>query len=85
MSGNKISLIVVVNTEDISVDANLNAPLHAVAQHALKQSDSKDRPLSDFDLKDSSGNPLDLSKKVEDFGFSPGTKLFLALKVGIQG
>lgn len=85
MSGNKIALVVVVNTEDISVDANVNAPLQTVAQHALNQSDSKDRPLSDFDLKDGGGHPLDLSKKVGDFGFTPGMKLFLSLRVGVQG
>jgi hypothetical protein len=81
----KISLIVVVNTEDVEVEANVNAPLHTVAQHALNKSDSKDRGLDDFDFKDGSGNLLDLSKKVEDFHFAAGTKLFLSLKAGILG
>jgi DUF4097 and DUF4098 domain-containing protein YvlB len=85
MSGNKIPLVVVVNTEDVSVDANVNAPLQTVAQHALKNSESKDRPLSDFDFKDANGNPLDLSRKVGDFNFAAHAKLFLSLKVGIQG
>jgi hypothetical protein len=85
MSPNKIPLVVVVNTEDVSVEANVNAPLQTVALHALNSSESKDRELSDFDLKDGSGNVLDLAKKVGDYGFAPGTKLFLSLKVGIQG
>lgn len=85
MADNKISLIVVVNTEDVGVDANLNAPLHTVAQHALNRSESKDRPLADFDFKDGSGTPLDLSRKVGDLNLAPGSKLFLSLKVGIQG
>lgn len=85
MSDNKISLIVVVNTEDVAVDANVKAPLQTVAQHALNKSDSKDRPLSDFDLKDGNGNVLDLTRKLESFGFTPRTKLFLTLRVGIQG
>ena len=85
MSGNKITLVIVVNTEDVPIEANLHAPLHTVAQHALNKSESKDRQLEDFEFKDPAGNPLDLSKKVEDYRFSSGTKLFLSLKVGIQG
>jgi hypothetical protein len=85
MSANKMPLVVVVNTEDVPVEANVNAPLQTVAQHALNGSESKDRQLSDFDFKDASGTPLDLAKKVGDYGFTPGTKLFLSLKVGIQG
>lgn len=85
MSENKIQLIVVVNTEDVPVDANVNAPLQTVAQHALNKSESKDRPLEDFEFKGPDGVPLDLSRKVGDFHFTPGTKLFLSLRVGIQG
>lgn len=85
MAANKIPLVVVVNTEDVAIEANLHAPLQTVAQHALNSSGSKDRPLSDFDFKASSGEILDLGRKVEDFHFAPGTKLFLSLRVGIQG
>jgi hypothetical protein len=85
MADNKIRLLVVVNTEDVTVEANLHAPLQTVAQHALNNSESKDRPLSDFDFKSSTGTPLDLAKKVEEYHFASGTKLFLSLKVGIQG
>ena len=85
MAENKIRLIVVVNTEDVAVDANIHAPLQTVAQHALNNSESKDRPLSDIDFKSPTGTPLDLGKKVEEYQFVSGTKLFLSLKVGIQG
>jgi hypothetical protein len=78
-------LVVVVNTEDVAVEANLHAPLQTVAQHALNKSESKDRQLTDFEFKDGAGNPLDLSRKVEDYPFTSGTKLFLSLKVGVQG
>ena len=85
MADNKISLIVVVNTEDVTVEANLHAPLQTVAQHALEKSGSKDRALSDFDFKAPNGSILDLGKKVEDYHFAAGTKLFLSLRVGVQG
>jgi hypothetical protein len=85
MADNKISIVVVVNTEDVSVSANVNQPLHAVAQQALKQSESKDRQLSDFDLKDANGNKLDLDAKVGDAGVRDGAKLYLSLRAGVTG
>jgi hypothetical protein len=85
MADNKISIVVVVNTEDVSVSANVNQPLHVVAEHALKDSESKDRPLTDFDLKDSSGTKLDLAMKVGDAGVQDGAKLYLALRAGVTG
>lgn len=85
MAENKVSLVVVVNTEDVPLEGNVNAPLQVVAQHALNQSGSRDRQLADFDLKDGNGTVLDLSRKLGDYGFAAGTKLFLSLRVGVQG
>lgn len=85
MANSKISFIVVVNTEDVTVEVNENVPLHVVAQQALQRSESKDRSLGDFELKDARGTVLDQSKKVEDYGFSSPVKLFLTLRVGVQG
>lgn len=86
MANPNISVTVVVNTENVLLDnVNLNAPLQSVAQRALEKSESKDRPLSDFDLKDGNGVILDLSKKVGEAGITDGTTLFLTLKVGVTG
>jgi hypothetical protein len=85
MADNKISIVVVVNTEDVSVSVNVNQPLHVVAELALKDSESKDRPLTDFDLKDSSGTKLDLNTKVGDADIQDGAKLYLALRAGVTG
>jgi hypothetical protein len=85
MADNKISIVVVVNTEDVSVEANVNQPLRVVAQKALKDSESKDRPLSDLDLKDANGTKLDLDAKVGEAGVRDGAKLYLSLRVGVTG
>lgn len=81
----KLQLKIVVNTEDVHVDANEEQPLHAVAQHALNSSQSKGRPLSDFDLKDASGTILDQSKKVADYQIQNNSVLYLTLKTGVTG
>jgi hypothetical protein len=41
--------------------------------------------LSEWELKDDRGNPLDLARKVGDVGFPPGAILYLTLTVGING
>lgn len=83
--GNKVPLIVVVNGDPTPVEANLNAPLRTVAQHALNQSGDNGRPLQDWEFKDAAGRPLDLDRKVGDYQFSPGAELFLSLSVGVNG
>jgi hypothetical protein len=86
MGNANISIVVVVNTEDVAVDnVNPNSPLKSVAERALNKSESKDRPLSDFDFKNADGIDLDLSKKVGEAGITDGAKLYLALRAGITG
>ena len=85
MADNKISLRVVVNGAETIVSANVNAPLQTVAQHALNQTGNQGRPLADWQLKDASGNILDVGQKVGDLGLAGGALLYLTLGVGANG
>ncbi|HLQ15207.1 MAG TPA: DUF2604 domain-containing protein [Candidatus Eisenbacteria bacterium] len=80
-----ISLTIIVNGVQAIVLANPEAPLAVVVPKALEETRNSGRPLEDWQLKDASGNPLDTSKKVEDFNFPPGTKLYLSLRAGGGG
>jgi hypothetical protein len=80
-----MQLIVVVNGVETVVDANLNAPLQAVAQHALNASGNHGRPLADWELKDARGQLLALDRAVSSFDFAPSTVLYLTLSVGVNG
>ncbi|WP_246672243.1 MULTISPECIES: DUF2604 domain-containing protein [unclassified Mesorhizobium] len=84
-SKNKITLIIVVNGDPASVDANVNAPLHTVIGKALEMSGNVGQPPENWELKDAAGNVLDASKKVEDLGLVASTKLFLSLRAGAAG
>lgn len=84
-SKNKITLIIVVNGDPVSVDANVNAPLHTVIGKALEMSGNVGQPPENWELKDAAGNVLDTSKKIEDLGLVAGTKLFLSLRAGAAG
>ncbi len=85
MPDNNIPLRVVVNGAEVTVKANVNAPLQTVAQHALNETGNQGRPLADWQLKDASGNILDLATKVGEFAFSAGALLYLTLRVGANG
>lgn len=82
---NKTQLVVVVNGAETVVDANVNAPLRTVAQHALNESGNNGRPLDDWEFKDEQGRTLDLDRKLGEFHFAPNALLFLTLAVGVNG
>lgn len=85
MSKNKDTLAVVVNGQQTEVEANENAPLRTVISKALEQTNNVGQPPENWELRDSSGNVLDLGKKIRDYRFPDNAKLFLSLKAGVGG
>jgi hypothetical protein len=82
---NQISLRFVVNGEETTVDTvNVNQPLHVAAEKALSQTNNKGRDLSEFQAK-YNGNDINLSQKVESFGFPEDATIYLSLKIGQGG
>lgn len=84
-SKNKVALTIVVNGDAVSVEANMNAPLHTVITKALSESGNLGQPPENWELKDEAGAVLDASKKIEELGLVAGQKLFLSLKAGAAG
>jgi hypothetical protein len=84
-SGNQIDVNVVVNGQPVTVRVNLNAPLQTVVLKALHDSGNSGQPLDNWELRDAAGQVLDLTRKVEDYGITPGATLFLNLKAGVGG
>jgi hypothetical protein len=83
---NKTTLIFVVNGLEVVLDQlNVSNPLHAAREKALAQSKNTARPPADWQIKDENGNTLDPTRRIESYGFPPGTKLFLSLGVGAGG
>ena len=81
----KTTLTIVVSGTETEVERNENAPLRSVLGKALSQTGNSGQPPESWELKDKDGNLLDLDKKIGDFGFTPATVLFLALKAGVTG
>ena len=67
------------------MQANPEAPLQVVAQHALNQTHNQSRQLSEWELRDAQGASLDLSRTVESYGFTNDTLLYLQPRVGVNG
>lgn len=80
-----VDLIVVVNGQSVSIEGNPHQPLRVVAQQALNKSGNSGQPLQNWEIRDADGNVLELDRKVGEFHFPGGTKLFLNLKAGVGG
>ena len=85
MADPKIAIVVVVNGEPTTVEANLNAPLHTIVPKALAATGNVGQPPENWELRDTDGNVLDTARKIESFRWASGVRLFLSLKAGIGG
>jgi Protein of Unknown function (DUF2604) len=81
----KVTLVFIINGASYSIDTNVHPPLKEAVSRALAESGNTGRPASDWQVRDANGNSLDPDRKISDFGFSNGTKLFLNLAVGAGG
>jgi hypothetical protein len=81
----KLQLIVVVNGQPASVAANPHAPLNTIIEPALHETHNVGQGPNEWEIRDASGIVLSPDKKISEFGFAPGTRLFLNLKAGVGG
>jgi hypothetical protein len=82
---NLIALHFIVNgTETLVEKVNVNQPLHVSVEKALAQTGNTGRPIGDWQVifNDQS---MDVSKKVEIYGFPENAVIFLSLKAGQGG
>ena len=85
MHQHDINITVIVNGQPIDEKVNVDEKLRAVAEKALHKSGNSGQPLDNWELRDTAGQILDLSKRVGDYGIIAGAKLFLNLKAGVGG
>ena len=81
----KIQLVFIINGANFSVETSIDAPLKEAVARALAESGNTGRPASEWQVRDSNGVLLDVERKIKDFGFTNGTRLFLSLAVGAGG
>ncbi len=82
---NEINLIFIINGANFPLTVNINEPLKAAVAQALSGSGNTSRPPSEWQVRDANGVLLETERKIKDFGFTNGTRLFLSLAVGAGG
>lgn len=85
MAREKQLLNIIVNGASAVVERNENAPLISTIEKALADTGNVGQPIDNWELRDASGNVLDLSQKIGSFGFAADAKLYLSLKAGVGG
>lgn len=81
----KIQLIFIINGANFPLEVNMNETLGSAVARALAESGNTGRPPSEWQVRDANGVLLETQRKLEDFGFTNGTRLFLSLAVGAGG
>lgn len=81
---NKIRLIFIINGEESQQTVNGNPPLQVGVQHALKET-GNNRDVSEWEVRNSSGALLDISRSAAQLGLNDGDRLMLSLRVGAGG
>jgi len=82
----KITLVFIINGENFSVEANLNAPLLVAVEKALVVSGNTGRrDPREWEVRDSGGVLLEPDRTIKELGLKDGARLFLSLKVGAGG
>ena len=81
----KVDLIVTVSGDDVDIKAKADETLESVADRALKKSEHLGRPLSDWVLRDESGQVLDYARTVSSYGLKDGDVLSMTLEAGVAG
>jgi hypothetical protein len=81
----EITIVFIVNGEDVPIATNVRPPLREAVARALTQSGNTGRPVDDWEVRDANGALLDTSRRIEDFAFSSGVRLFVSLRVGAGG
>ena len=85
MSGKRVEFIIVINGEPVAEKAGFDEQIGEVVARALKESGNAGQPIGDWELRDDSGQILDMGRKIGDLGIKEGAKLFLSLKAGVGG
>ena len=85
MSSERVEITIVVNGQPVMEKASLDEQVEEVVARALKESGNSGQPIANWELRDDSGQIIEMGKKIRDLGIKEGAKFFLNLKAGVGG
>ena len=85
MSDKRFEITVIVNGQPVEIKVGLDEQIGEAVEEALKASGNSGQPAERWELRDESGQTIDIGKKIGESGIVAGAKLFLSLKAGVGG
>ena len=85
MASLTIEISVVVNGQPVPSKIDVDDPFLKLVNDVLESTGNTGQPFENWELRDASGNIIDLDKTAKALGLKDGAKLFLNLKAGIGG
>lgn len=85
MKTSGIEITVVVNGEPVQTKIDVNDPISKIVEEVLEKTGNTGQPAKDWEIRDASGNIVDLDKTAVALDLKPGATLYLSLKAGIGG
>lgn len=81
-----ISLIFIINGENFPITVERDTVLRNAVDRVLTESGNTGRrEISEWEVRDSAGVLLDMTRTIKELGLTDGARLFLSLKVGAGG
>lgn len=80
-----ISLVFIVNGEDVPVIVLPGSSLAAARDEALKKSCNTSRPSHEWEVRNAHGVPLDVTQLIGSFGFEINALIFVTLAISAGG
>jgi Protein of Unknown function (DUF2604) len=84
-SDKEIDLTIVVSGQPHAERVNDNQPVHALVEHALKDSGNQGQPAADWELRKVDGTLIDQNSTALQAGLADGMTLFLTPRAGAGG
>ena len=85
MSDKHIDFTFVVNGQSVPVVADTTWEFREAAAKALDESGNSGQPIENWEIRDGSGQIIDMGTKIFQSGRKEGATLFLNLKAGVGG
>ena len=80
-----MQIVFIVYGENVPVECAQWMSLGTARSWALEDSRNTGRPEEDWDLRDANGTYLDPSRKIADYRFPDGVRIFASIRVGAGG
>ena len=81
----RLSLVFIINGEDVTVEVTENQKLHVGRDKALRDSGNTGRPVDEWEIRTEGGIVLSPDASVSGSGLVNGSRLLLSLRVAAGG